>query len=311
MGFLVNPQQTGFIQGRHITDNVLNLKLGQEWADWTDQQALFFKLDFTKAYDRVDHAFMWQFMRLLRLAEHEGRLKVLEIEPGRSLLHQLFADDTGICLCDQKENFDELMRILARYELASGVQISIRKSLVMPLGRGDVPDWVYQLGCEVVHMTQWFKYLGVRTGVAISRNANIDEAVRRLNCKLLQWENFYLPWTARLVLIKHVLGQIPSYILLTVGCDKKAASRLEQTCRRFLWGVNAEGKLKKALIAWDRLVQPKSQGGLGLLTFASRAQALQMRYLTVILDNKQSEWAMIFRRMVRIKLITGPSKLDR
>ncbi|KAL3684533.1 hypothetical protein R1sor_002555 [Riccia sorocarpa] len=44
---------TGFITGRQISDNVLSIKLGQEWAWWSDQEAVPVKLDFSKVYDRV------------------------------------------------------------------------------------------------------------------------------------------------------------------------------------------------------------------------------------------------------------------
>ncbi|KAL3679149.1 hypothetical protein R1sor_022105 [Riccia sorocarpa] len=50
---LVDSQQTGFVAGRNITENVLALKIGQEWADISGQQAVFIKLDFMKAFDRV------------------------------------------------------------------------------------------------------------------------------------------------------------------------------------------------------------------------------------------------------------------
>ncbi|KAL3684864.1 hypothetical protein R1sor_002886 [Riccia sorocarpa] len=57
---LVDSQQTGFIQNRLITDNILALKHGQEWVSWTWQEVLFIKLNFIKAYDRIDHVFLWK-----------------------------------------------------------------------------------------------------------------------------------------------------------------------------------------------------------------------------------------------------------
>ncbi|KAL3699503.1 hypothetical protein R1sor_017525 [Riccia sorocarpa] len=250
---LVDPQQSGFIQGRFITDNVLSLKLGQEWAKWTDQKALFVKLDFIKAYDRVDHTFLWMvleklgfdqtflslvkgltcegsakvhingsftpeirvergvrqgcplapllfalctqpFMSMLKQSEEQGRISGLQIEPGRSLLYQLFADDTGVFIGEQQENFIELQRILTKYESASRAKINLCKSLVMPLGGLTVPDWVRRLGCEIAEGDHSFKYLGVLTRVSLNDAVNIQEALRRLNRRILEWENFYLPW---------------------------------------------------------------------------------------------------------------------
>ncbi|KAL3698494.1 hypothetical protein R1sor_012570 [Riccia sorocarpa] len=367
---LVEPQQTGFVMGRNITDNVLGLKLSQEWAQWTSQKALFVKLDFVKAYDRVDHRFLYRtlerlgfdrqfvqliqgfawagsarvhvngafsteikvergvrqgcplapllfalcsqsFMLLLRRAESEGRLKGLQIEPGRSVLHQLFADDTGICIQEDEENFLELKRILAVYELASGAKINMNKIVIMPLGSSTVPEWVLQTGCEVATGDKMFKYLGVWSGVDVKEGECVKAAVRRMQSKMGQWENMYLPWTARAILIKHVLSQIPSYIMLSVGCDKAASGILEKICRDFFWGVTSEGKPRKPLIAWARLVRPKDQGGLGLMTFESRYRALQMRHVCDLLEEREVEWVPIARRVIQIKLRIGPSKCER
>ncbi|KAL3695648.1 hypothetical protein R1sor_009724 [Riccia sorocarpa] len=53
---LVSGQQTGFVPERTIFDNILALKLGEEWAVESNQEAILLKLDFTKAYDHVRHS---------------------------------------------------------------------------------------------------------------------------------------------------------------------------------------------------------------------------------------------------------------
>ncbi|KAL3696464.1 hypothetical protein R1sor_010540 [Riccia sorocarpa] len=154
---IINTQQTGFVAGRNIIDNILSLRLGQEWAHITGQDVIFVKLDFMKAYDRVAHGFLWDtleamgigeetllrikglivggslevhingnftediqigrgvrqgcplapllfamttqpFMRALREEEKDGNIRGLNIGEDNALLHQLFADDTRICI---------------------------------------------------------------------------------------------------------------------------------------------------------------------------------------------------------------------
>ncbi|KAL3698682.1 hypothetical protein R1sor_012758 [Riccia sorocarpa] len=173
---IVDVQQNGFVAGRQITDNILSMKICQEWASWTSQEGIFVKIDFIKAYDRVDHAFLWgvlekmgfnatfidlvkgitldakskvhingsysqeislqrgvrqgcplapllfamctqPFIRLIQVAIQEGKLQGIQISPGKSLVHQLFADDTGLFLATKESEFQELMAILESTKL--------------------------------------------------------------------------------------------------------------------------------------------------------------------------------------------------
>lgn len=64
---VVNPQQTRFVNGRCITDNLLAFKLGHEHAVATLQGIIFMKLDFKKAFDRVDHEYLWATLHMMQL----------------------------------------------------------------------------------------------------------------------------------------------------------------------------------------------------------------------------------------------------
>ncbi|KAL3694644.1 hypothetical protein R1sor_008295 [Riccia sorocarpa] len=83
---LVDEEQTGFVEGRSIVDNVISLKLGQDIAVSTKQATLFCKLDFVKAFDRIEHIYIWdtlaamdfhpRFIYLLQGLIATGRSKV-------------------------------------------------------------------------------------------------------------------------------------------------------------------------------------------------------------------------------------------
>ncbi|KAL3692767.1 hypothetical protein R1sor_006418 [Riccia sorocarpa] len=66
---LVSAPQTGFIPGRVIFDNILALHLSQDWVNRSGQEALFLKLDFTKAYDRVRHIYLWDTLCVMNFSE--------------------------------------------------------------------------------------------------------------------------------------------------------------------------------------------------------------------------------------------------
>ncbi|KAL3698377.1 hypothetical protein R1sor_012453 [Riccia sorocarpa] len=77
---LIDTQQTGFVTGRNIIDNILSLRLGQEWAQATNQDTIFVKLDFMKAYDRVAHWFLWDTLATMGMGEETAqRIKSLVV----------------------------------------------------------------------------------------------------------------------------------------------------------------------------------------------------------------------------------------
>lgn len=62
MGFLVDTEQTGFIAGRHIQDNVLAYRIDKEFLRAKKLSALLVMWDFLKVYDRMTHIFLWKTM---------------------------------------------------------------------------------------------------------------------------------------------------------------------------------------------------------------------------------------------------------
>lgn len=67
---LVAKEQTGFIKGHRILDNILSLKIGKEHVKFKKFLALLLKLDFMKAYDRLDQWFLQEVLQILGFNEH-------------------------------------------------------------------------------------------------------------------------------------------------------------------------------------------------------------------------------------------------
>lgn len=55
---IVRSEQTGFIKSRYILDNIIAVWEGMEWARRSNQKAVFIKIDFAKAYDRIEWPFI-------------------------------------------------------------------------------------------------------------------------------------------------------------------------------------------------------------------------------------------------------------
>ncbi|KAL2608299.1 hypothetical protein R1flu_026872 [Riccia fluitans] len=332
---LVDSQQTGFIAGRNITENILALKLGQEWASISRQEAVFLKLDFMKAFDRVSHDYLWELqaqkrgktrlpsgsllfalstqplMRMLRNAGEQGKIIGVNIGSGKSLLHQLFADDTGICITAEEKYFEATKEIVSSFERISGAKLNLLKSVIMPLTPTAGENWLHNTGREVAGEGRDFTYLGILTGCALDERKLVEEIIRKASDKLAHWSTKWLIQPGRLVLLRHVLAAMPTYQILAVGMSEQGMNRFETLCRNFVWGWNAEGNPRLATIAWWKFALRKEDGGLNWTPTKDRVIALQIRNLGHILIDKQCEWTVIAKTMIKKRIAEGPNKRDR
>lgn len=62
---VISPDQAAFLPMRFILDNLFLMQETIEHAKKSEQPLLFLKLDFTKAYDKVDLDFLFRAMSLM------------------------------------------------------------------------------------------------------------------------------------------------------------------------------------------------------------------------------------------------------
>ncbi|KAL3692001.1 hypothetical protein R1sor_005652 [Riccia sorocarpa] len=307
---IIDRQQTGFIAGRSIVENILSLRMSQEWMPVTGQDVMFIKLDFQKAYDRVSHTYLWEtltaigisqnnirriqglvqggaaqvhvngrftrrfevtrgvrqgcplapllfaiatqpLMRLLREEEANGRLRGVNYGGGTTLLHQIYADDTGVNLTMDEAQFDRLKHIIQVYESISGAKLNVSKSLIMPIGPSIPPDWTNETGCDIAGPGRGFIYLGVRTSNPVDEQQIVISIKQKILKRLSHWSNRFLSWPAHITLLKQVLAATPLYQMLSVGIEAEGIDGLETLCRQFLWGWADQEHPKASMIARD------------------------------------------------------------
>ncbi|KAL3677394.1 hypothetical protein R1sor_027342 [Riccia sorocarpa] len=367
---LVDEEQAGFVDGRTITDNILCLKLSQELAEERQRPTIFCKLDFSKAFDRVQHVFLWETMRqmnfcpeyiqlvqglvsrgsakihingsatesfplqqgvrqgcpispllfaistqplmlLLREEERNGNLVGLHIPQGRPLLHKLFADDSGVCLNANEQNFTNLRSVIVRFERASGALLNVTKSVILPMAMTRHSQWLQDTGCKIMVGRDEDTYLGVKFGRQVNESVYARDLSERLKKRLTHWTHRFLNWPSRVILLRHVLRSIPTYQFLGVGLMKEGYDQLETLCRIFMWGVNTEGKAKTPLIAWSGITKPYNEGGLQYKPFSVTADSLKMRYMARLMEGEHSEWAQMLRYFIRTGMRSLTSNRER
>lgn len=84
---VIDQQQTRFLVGRNILDNLLTYRLIQELVTRTKQETTLLKADFMKAYDKVEYTFIWHIMTTLGFAPYLIKLAKGLVENVESKVH--------------------------------------------------------------------------------------------------------------------------------------------------------------------------------------------------------------------------------
>lgn len=133
---------------------------------------------------------------------------------------------------------------------------------------GPIPEWMLNAGCKVVAWREVINYLGCPIGYGVTPTQEADFLLGKVRKRLGHWANRMLSWNGKVVLLKHVLRTIPGYHLMALSLNNQGYKQLEKTCHIFLWGMNEQGKPKKALIVWEEITRPRAEGGLDIRPFA-------------------------------------------
>ncbi|KAL3690721.1 hypothetical protein R1sor_004372 [Riccia sorocarpa] len=261
LSMLVDSDQTGLIPGRKIEDNILTLRMADEWEKMSGLSPgpSNFRTQHTASHEDTHE-----------LKEASERLQGLQLPGAKSILQELFADDTSIFIRAAARDFQRARMAVEKFEQASGALLNVQKSLVMALGPDSHYPWLEDSGCEVASPQRRFKYLGVWSGRGIAEREITEKIVEAIDGRLRCWINRNLSFTSRLLLIKHVLSAIPSHHLMSIRLDSKGLLRVNRSFRQFLWGLSEEGRPKTSLIAWKKFHRPKDRGGLGWIDLQDR-----------------------------------------
>ncbi|KAL3697957.1 hypothetical protein R1sor_012033 [Riccia sorocarpa] len=325
---LVDNLQTGFIEGRTIASNLLSLKLGQDWTRLSDQECVFVQLDFVKAYDRLEHGFLWR--TLASMGFSEATLKIIKglAQGGLAMVHlnedftQSFPIQRGVrqgcplapyLFTLTTQVFMDTIQAGVNDGSIRGLKINDQQQLVHRLFADDtglfleMEEEVFRAARDKIAMfeTASGALLNLQKSIIIPMGHKSETALPILDfggqgvLSLPQeigssiWD-YYLDLTS-------ILRALPRYTLLSLGLDKGGIKELETITRQFLWGWSQEGKEKKSLLAWDVFSKPKAEGGLGWGRLETMADAHLLRNLLSVMQSEPDIWTSILQQFIRDK----------
>ncbi|KAL4280566.1 hypothetical protein GQ457_03G000290 [Hibiscus cannabinus] len=210
------------------------------------------------------------------------------------ITHLQFADDLMI-FCDASlEQVHNIKRVLRVFELASGLQLNLKKCRTFGINIPDsvTSDWAAVVGCDVGHFPA--EYLGLPLGPKRNSIALWDPVVAKFSTRLASWKANSLSFGGRLVLLKSVLSSLPIYYLSILQLPSSVYKKLQSLMSNFLWGSSSE-KRKIHWMKWTDICCPKFLGGLGVIDPKFQNRALLGKWVWKFANEKDNLWQQIIR----------------
>ncbi|KAH0712013.1 hypothetical protein KY289_007972 [Solanum tuberosum] len=167
-----------------------------------------------------------------------------------------------------------MMDVLRRYELISGQMINLNKSLYYL--HDNTPLIVGMRLRRITGIKQGnfsFTYMGCPVFYGRRKRAHFEEFVKKVKNRLLMWQNRWLSYGGKYILIANVLSSIPIYLLSTMNPPKKIIEQLHKLFAGFFWSKTGREK-GKHWIAWQEMCYPKEEGGIGFRSLHIITKAL-------------------------------------
>ncbi|XP_023758688.2 uncharacterized protein LOC111907126 [Lactuca sativa] len=259
LGDIVSNNQSAFIPGRSILDNIL---LAQElMVGYKKRGELLNGFGF--------HSVMVKW--------------IMACVSSSWFMLNFNGEDHGII----RDALDEFKKV-------SGLKVSTEKSqiyfsCVKPNMRRII------LGILLFDVGRFpFKYLGVPMCVTKLFERDCKKLIEKIKMRIFNWKSKTLSFAGRLQLINSVLTSIHVYWASIFKIPIATINEIEKMCRSFLW-ANGEIVKGKAEVKWQDICKPKEYGGLGIKNLRRWNDALLAKHVWNVINNKNSLWVQWVR----------------
>ncbi|GJY51651.1 RNA-directed DNA polymerase, eukaryota [Tanacetum coccineum] len=281
---LVSETQSAFVAGRQILDGPFILDEVLHWCKRKKNQAMFFKVDFAKAYDSVRWDYLLDVLEAFGFGHNWCKwIKGTLYSARASVLINGSPSKEFSCHRGLKQG-DPLAPYLFILIMES-LHISFSKAVDVGLFKGkdfylpglspvfslffnadyamflanvpEVDQEASSIGCSVMH--NQFRYLGVMVGQCPSRLNAWDDIIFKLRARLSKWKVKTLSIGGRLTLLKSILGSSPIYNLSIFKVPRGILKNMESIRCRFFNGTD-QGEKKITWVAWDKALASKLHG---------------------------------------------------
>ncbi|GJS59063.1 RNA-directed DNA polymerase, eukaryota, reverse transcriptase zinc-binding domain protein [Tanacetum coccineum] len=272
---VVSTNQSAFIPGRQITDNILiSQELLREY-NWKNRaKRVSFKIDIQKAYDTINWGFLEKTLSLFGFP----------IQMIHWIMTCVRSAAFSINVNGEKHGYFKGGRGLRQDDLLMFCHGDVESVKVI---KGALDE--FSMISRLIPNMGKLSYLGVPL---ITKQPGINDCkclVEKVKAKVNCWKNRMLTYVGRLQLISSVLSSIHVYWASVFMLPKMIINDINRLLKGFLWcqGDLTKGKAK---VAWENVCLPKHQGGLGLKNLNIWNEVLMSKHLWNLASCKDSLW---------------------
>ncbi|GJU04045.1 RNA-directed DNA polymerase, eukaryota, reverse transcriptase zinc-binding domain protein [Tanacetum coccineum] len=328
LGKLVSCNQSAFITGRHIQDNImLTQEIMKGYNRRGGPKTVAFKIDIQKAYDTVNWEFLEKTLsgfgfhkRMIkwimqcvttvaftlningeRIGYFKGGKGLRQGDPISPYLFTLVMEVFSLILLKEIEEEPNFQYHFGCKAIKLSHVCFADDLLVMCHG-DPTSATVIKKGLRAVQCLFWsysklfqkhcklpVRYLGVPL---IAKRLGVNECgclVDKIKSRIHNWKNRYLSYAGRLQLIAAVLESIHVYWASVFLIPSTIIKDINRILKNFLWS-QSEKNNGKAKVAWSYICRPKDKGGLGLKNLQTWNYALLSKHVWNIATKKDSLW---------------------
>nr|KAJ0215658.1 hypothetical protein LSAT_V11C300101270 [Lactuca sativa] len=314
LGLLISDNQSAFISGRSILDNIL---LSQELVKGYHINRGFarcaMKIDIQKAYDTVN----WKFLQFIlkEFGFHSSMVSwIMNYVSTSSFMiningsfHGFFQGKRGFrqgCPLSPylftlvMEVFNLMLKKCIREDNGFKFHWRCKKQEITHLCFADD----LMVFC---HGKFPMKYLGAPLICTRLFKRDCKVLVEKVKSRVNNWKNKSLSYAGRLQLIRFVLSSLPVYWASVMLLPKSITSEIEKIMRNFLWS-SGDSRKGVAKVSWNEICRPKKNGVLGLRNLNEWNIALLSCRIWKIISGHNSLWV----KWVNAYLLEGRSFWD-
>eukprot|EP00253_Pinus_taeda_P004449 PITA_04449 len=228
---IISPEQSGYVEGRQITDGIILTHEIIHSLKQTKKPGMLLKLDLSKAFDSLSWVYIQKILIAFGFA-HSWEARLL-----KSIL-SIFSDASSALINRVKSQI-----------FFFNTPVTTQKAI----GR--------ILGFTIASLPS--KYLDAPLMASALKHSSWKQLLEKLETRLSLWTNRALNMASRIVLIKAVLHSMPLYLFSILAAPKWVLKEIKNLQCNFLWGSSGQNR-KWALVKWDKVCLPKKAGGIGL-----------------------------------------------